>query len=266
MCLLLTQNAISQQKDSLRYEILLNSSMLEANLKTEHFISCIDISSDNYITLSSGNRIYMLGWGGMVPFGNQLDTIINSFSYTNDGLLMTIKNDELCYMNEEGILKKIVQLPTNRMGITSGKDVMYVFDQVQSEDKYKLYAYSKGGKYKQLLVSPQPIKTVTEMKDSLYVAIGSAVFSFSPNEDKLNLLIGFNKDNAIKSMTADTINNILYISTHEGIYALQNESLVYITSDYKDYIIKYFNKGLLVFNPITSDIMRIVNIDKSIKF
>lgn len=266
MCLLHTQNTVSQQKDSLRYEILLNSSMLEAPLKTEHFINSFDISSDNYITLSTGNKIYLLGWGGMIPFGNQLDTTINAFSYTNDGLLMTIKNDELCYMNEDGNLEKIIQLPTEKMGIAAGKEVMYVFDQVQNNQKYKLYAYGKGGKYKQLLVSPKPIKTVVEMKDSLYVVVGSGVFSFYPNEDKLNLVVGFEKDNEIKSMTVDKENNILYISTQRGIYALKNESLVYVTNEFSNNLLKYYKGGLVVFDPETIDIMRIVNIEKSIKF
>ena len=67
-------------------------------------------------------------------------------------------------------------------------------------------------------------------------------------------------------MTADPINNILYIATRDAIYALQNNSLVYVTGDFGGGVIKYFSNGLIIFNPETYDIILIVNIDKSIIF
>ena len=79
------------------------------------------------------------------------------------------------------------------MGIAAGKDVMYLFDQNRNDKQYKLYVYAKGGKYKQLLVSPKPVIAAVEMNDSLYLAIGSAVFSFSLKDNKLNLVAGFQK-------------------------------------------------------------------------
>ncbi len=266
MCLIVAQNVFSQQKDSLRYEIMLNSSMLDTSIKTENFIGSIGISPDKFLTLSSGTKIYMLGWGGIAPLGNPIDNSINAFSYTNDGLLMAIKKDELCFMNEKGNLEKIIQLPTSQMGITSGKEVMYLFDQIRNDNSYKLYAFAKAGKYKQLLVSPKPITTVVEMKDSVYVAIESGVYSLSPKNNTLSLLTGFQKENKIKSMEVDTLNNILYISTREGIYALKNDSLKFITSDFKENILMYYEGGLVIFDTKTKDIVRIVNINKSIPF
>ncbi len=67
-------------------------------------------------------------------------------------------------------------------------------------------------------------------------------------------------------MTVDSLNNILHIATQDAIYALQNNNLVYVTSDFGGGIIKYFNRGIVIFNPETCDILRIVNIDKSIIF
>jgi hypothetical protein len=208
----------------------------------------------------------MLGWGGITQFGKEADSIISSYAFASDGLLMAVKNDQLCYMNDKGKLVKLVKLPKANMGIAAGRDVMYLFDQNRNDKQYKLYAFAKGGKYKQLLVSPKPIITAVEMNDSLYLAIGSGVFSFAPKDSKLNLVAGFQKDNEIKSLTVDSINNILYIATRDAIYALKNESLVCVTGDFGGGIIKYFNNGLIIFNPETCDIIRIVNIDKSIIF
>jgi hypothetical protein len=267
LCLFLAQPVTAQQKNNLRYEIMLSSNMLDSTLKKDRFMSSIDISPEKYITLSTGNKIYSLGWGGISQLGKKIEgSGIYSYAYTKDGLLMAVKNNILCYMNDQGILDTIVQLPKPNMGIASGKEVMYLFDQIRTDNQYKLYAFAKKGKYKQLLVSPKPITTVAEMSDSLYLAIGSGVYSFSPKDHKLNLAAGFQKDSEIRSMTVDSVNNILYIATQDGIYAHQNNSLVFVTSDFGGGIVKYFGEGLIIFNPETNDIIRIVNIDKSIVF
>ncbi len=256
----------AQQKNNLRYEILLNKTMLDSTLQKERFFNALDISPGNYITLSTGNKIYLLGWGGISQLGQEIKGTISSYAYTTDSLLMVVKNDLLCCMNNKGILDTIVKLPNTNMGLAGGKDVMYVFDQIRNDNKYKLYAFAKKGKYKQLLVSPEPITAVAEMSDSLYIAIGNGVYSLSPKSDSLNLAAGFQKESEIRSMTVDSVNNILYIATQKGIYARQNNSLVYVTGDFGGGIIKYFGDGLIIFNPETLDIIRIVNIEKSIEF
>jgi len=266
LCLLVTQTTIAQQKDSLRYEIMLSNNMLDTSLKKDSFISGMDISPSKYITLSTGKKIYLLGWGGITQFGEEADSLISSYAYTSDGLLMAVKNKALCYIDIHGNLVKLIQLPTTDMGIAAGKEVMYLFDKKRSDHQYRLYAFAKGAKYKQLLVSPKPITTVVEIDDSLYLAIGSGVFSFSPKDNTMNLVAGFQKENEIKSMTVDSSNNILYIATRDAIYALQNNSLVYVTGDFGGGILKYFSGGLVIFNPETYYIIRIVNIDKSIIF
>jgi hypothetical protein len=266
LCFSGAQMISAQQKNTLRYEIMLSSNMLEPSLKNDHFLNILDISPGKYITISSDRKIYMLGWGGINQFGQATDSTISSFAFASDGLLMAIVNDRLCYMNDKGILVTLVKLPDANMGISEGKDVMYLFNQKKEDEKYRLYAFAKGGRYKQLLVSPLPLTAVVEMDDSLYIAIGSGIFSYSPEDSKLNLVAGFQKDNEIKSVTVDPINSILYIATRDAIYALQNESLVLVTSDFGGGIIKYFDKGLIIFNPETSDIIRIVNIAGSIVF
>lgn len=267
LCLFFMETTVAQNKDSLRYEVMLNSGMMDSTLKKERFISAMEISPDKFLTLSTGDKLCLLGWGGISRLGNKIEgNPVSAFAFTKDSLLMAVRNDVLCHLNSKGDLDTLVRLPRPNMGIAAGKEVMYLFDQYRDDKQYRLYAFAKGGKYKQLLVSPRPITTVVEMTDSLYLAIGSGVFSYSPQSKELNLVAGFQKESEIQSLSVDSKNGILYIATREGIYARKDNSLVYVTGDFGGGIIRYFNGGLVIFNPVTCDIIRIVNIVKSIKF
>jgi hypothetical protein len=267
LVLLIAQPIYAQQINPLRYEIMLKRGMLDSTLKKEQFITAIDISPDKYIPLSTGNKFFLLGWGGISQFGKIVEgNNISSYAYTKEGLLMAVNGDILSSMNNQGILDTLVRLPRPNMGIAAGKNVIYLFDRTRDDNQYRLYAFAKGGKYKQLLVSPKPISDAVEMNDSLYLAIGSGIFSLSSQSNRMNLVAGFQKESEIRSMAVDSLNNILYIATWEGIYASQNNGLVYVTGDFGGGLIKYFNGGLILFNPESLDIIRIVNIDKSIAF
>ena len=265
-CLLLTQTILAQQKNNLRYEFMLSKNMLDSSMKNERFVNGIDVSTDRYITLSTGNKMYQLGWGGIKQLGIDANGLVSSYGYTSTGILMVVKNNSLCYMDTLGKLIQLVQLPTSDMGLAAGKEVMYLFDRNRSDKQYRLYAFAKGAKYKQLLVSPKPITTAVEMNDSLYLAIGSGVFSFSPKSNTLNLVAGFQKESDIKSMTVDPTNNILYVAMRDAVYAIQNNKIVYVTGDFGGGLIKYFRDGLIIFNPGSKDIIRIVNISGTIAF
>ncbi len=264
LCLLLTQILFSQQLDSLRYEFMLNGEQLDDSLKSTPFINTFAISSDNYLTLASENQLYLLGWGGIVPFGNKSDQKINSFAYTSDGLLLLIKETELCYLNELGSCEKLIELPTNDMQISNGNEVMYLFEQNKNTGSSILIAYAKGGKFKQILKSPKPINAVVEMADNLIVAIESSIFSYNPSTEQLELVTAFSKDNKVISLAVDKERQILYLSTLEGIYAFKNEQLDFLTGDFKANIITHFKNGLVFYDSAKKEIIRIVNIDKSI--
>jgi hypothetical protein len=262
----LVQTLHAQQKNGLRYEIMLSRNMLNDSLKNACFSYNIDISPKRYIALSKGNDIYLLGWGGISQLGKNAMDSISTYAFTSDGLLMAVIENNLYYMDSTGAFVNRLKLPTLNMGLAAGKNVMFLFDQHRSDSLYKLYALAKGRKYKQLLVTPMPISSIVEMGDSVYFAMGSAVFSFSPNSLKLNLVAGMQKQNRIISLTADTVRNILYMSTGGSLFAKQGKTMVHVTDDFGGGILKYFGDGLVIFNPLTDNVIRIVNIDKSIKF
>jgi hypothetical protein len=71
---------------------------------------------------------------------------------------------------------------------------------------------------------------------------------------------------AITSFTLDPIKEIFYLSTKTAIYAYRQNSLVMLTREFPLATIKYFGNGLLIFNPLSKDILRIVNMESSIEF
>jgi alpha-N-acetylglucosamine transferase len=74
------------------------------------------------------------------------------------------------------------------------------------------------------------------------------------------------KGMGITSLAADPVNEILYFSTQLSIYAYKKNSLVMLSDEFPGSYIKYFGNGLIVFNPRSKDILRIVNVASSIDF
>jgi hypothetical protein len=264
--ILLLHQRVYTQNNNLRYEVLLNSEMLKDSLLKGSLTSCLDISPQHFLTLSNGVQIYLLGWGGATPLGNRSKQAISGFSYSSDGLLLTVQKNDLCYINTEGNWEKLFSLPSPDMSIAAGREVIYLYENGQDRDKYNAYALAKAGRYKNLFVSPKPIKGICEMGDSIYVAIENGIFAYSPQNNQLTLRIALEKGMAITSFTADPGKEIFYFSTETAIYAYRQKSLVMLTKEFPSATIKYFEKGLLIFNPLTKDILRIVNVDNSIEF
>jgi hypothetical protein len=240
--------------------------MLKDSVLYGSLANCLDISPQHFLTLSNGTQMYLLGWGGATPLGNRSKKTISGFSYTSDGLLLTVQYNDLCYINTEGNWEKLFNLPSPNMSITSGKEVIYVYDSEQNMGKYNAYVLAKAGRYKKLFVSPKPIKGICELGDSIYIAIENGIYAYSPQKNKLTLQVVLDKEMAITSFTLDPIKEIFYLSTKTAIYAYRQNSLVMLTKDFPLATVKYFGNGLLIFNPLSKDILRIVNVESSIEF
>jgi hypothetical protein len=179
---------------------------------------------------------------------------------------LTVQNKNLCFINTEGNWEKLYELPFENMFLTSGKEVLYIYEHDKNKNRYNAFALAKGGKYKWLFASPKPINGICELGDSIYVAIETGIYSYSRQKNKLNLSVALNNGAGITSLTADPIRDILYFSTPENIYALKNNTLVSLTDEFPGSTVHYFGDGLFLFNASTSDIFRIVNIHSSIGF
>lgn len=255
----------AQQNANLRYEVMLSESMSDS-LKNLNFISCIDVSPDRLITISTQEKIYLLGWGGMAQYGKKSVEPISSFAYSHDSLLFIICGKSLCYIDSTGTFRELLKLPNADMGISAGKSVMYIYDRNKADKHYHLYAYAGGGIYKNILYSPRPIMAVAEMADSLYIASGSGIYSYSPAGGKMNLAAGLQKDNVVLSISPDYAHNTLFFSLRDAIFAIRNGSIYNVTGDFGGGTVKCFKNGVIIFNSGTKDVIRIVSKDGACVF
>lgn len=245
--------------DTLRYEILLSKRILKEEKLNDNFINSLDITSKRLILLSSKERFYLLGWGGIVPFGNKVFGNIGSFAFTPDSLLMTVRNDELCYFDAKGGISKLYKLPNQSMGICAGKYLMYVYDRNEDQNEHALYAIAKGGKYTKLFEVPSPITSAVEMNTSILFAARNGLYSFKPKNKELKALAIVKKGQKIQSIAVDSLKKIIYFSTDSTIYALKDSNKIILGNKYGG-TLRYFKNGLLVFNPERELLVRISGI------
>ena len=261
----LFQDGLSQE-NNIQYEILLSNQMLKETGPYTGLIDCMAISPQNLVALSDSSQIYLLGWRGITAIGNKSKNAISGFAYTQDGLLLAVQNDDLCYINKEGTWENLYKLPSRDMSITTGKEVIYAYDRKPNGEKYHVFALAKGGRYMHILESPKPVHGICEEGDSVYLAIESGIYSYSPGTKKLRLKMVMDKGTTITSLTVDPIKQIFYFTTPAAIYALSRNSLVRLTTEFPGSKVTWFGNGLFLFNSSTNDIFRIVNVDSSIEF
>lgn len=255
--------ALPVKTDSLRYEILLTNNMLANIQVNEKFISSIDITPNQLILLSTTDQFYLLGWGGIVPYGSKVSGNISSFAFTPDSLLMTIRNKELCSFDSDGKLSKLFNLPGEGMGICAGKYVMYIYNRKNDQAKNSFYVLAKGGKYEKLFELPTPINSAVEVSNTILFATENVLFSYKPKTKDLKLLAVLPKNKKIESIAVDSINNRVYFSTDSVIYAYKNSSTVLFTNEIGG-VLRFFHDGLIVFNPEKQLLIRIVGIENEI--
>jgi hypothetical protein len=80
---------------------------------------------------------------------------------------------------------------------------------------------------------------------------------------ELKILTVLPKDNEIKSIAVDTSSNRIYFSTDSTVYALKDSRAVIITDQFGG-VLRYYNDGLIVFNPEKRFLIRIVGLEDKI--
>ncbi len=259
----MTLRGLPFKGDSLRFEVLLSSKMVRNIQPYPYFINSIEIGSNEIILLSSKDQFYLLGFGIIKPVCNKVPDKISSYAYTSDNLLMVIRNDEICTFDSIENLSKLIQLPRKGMGISAGKHVMYIYDRSNEQSKHSLFVLAQGGKYKKLFEAPAPIQSVVEMNNSILFATKHALFHYNPKNSEVKTLAALSKGKEINSITVDTISNRIYFSTNKAVYAIKDSSTILIT-DRLGGVLRFFNDGLIIFNPEKRLLIRLVGIEHEV--
>ena len=251
------------KNDTLRYEVLLNSKILSDLDLNPSFIRNFDITANQLILISSKNQFYLVGWGGLLPFGKPVTGDISSFAFTQDSILLTVRNDELCYFDAEGKLSLLYRLPGQGMGISKGDQVMYIYDRTGVKDNYAIYVVAQGGRYTKLLDMPTPINEVIEGNNSILFASGSVLFDFDFKSRELKTVTVLPAEKEIKSIAVDKPAGRIYFSTGKEIYALKDTGAVLISDDLSGFL-RIYGNGLMVFSPEEKILLRIIGLEEQI--
>jgi hypothetical protein len=245
--------------DSIRYEVLLTPAMIELAGGDAKLINSIDITSDELLLLSTRDQFYLLGWGGILPVGKKYTGDIYSFGYTADSLLMTIRNNEICLLNESGDLTSLYILPGTEMGISRGKYGMYIFDRDGTKQRCAVYFIAHGGMYSKLFEVPKPIYSIAEQGKSILFTNGNTVYSYNTETMDIKALVSLPEDKTIRSMTIDPSSGRIFFSTDNMVFSVM-ESVPQVITDKMGGKLICFN-GLIIFNPENKYMVRIVGLD-----
>lgn len=211
--------------NSVSIEVLMTDRMFGDFKPGSGFIKSIDITSERFILLSAPDQYYVLGWGGIVPLGGRINGEIQSFAYTPDGLLLTVRGNDLCSFDDNGNLTPLIRLPLSGMGISAGKEVMYLFDSGKDQKTHPLYVFAREGKYMKLIEVPDPIASVAETDDEVLLAAGSKLYGVNPATKEVKLLFAEENGGKILSVATDRSNGISYFSTADRVYAIRDLNL-----------------------------------------
>ena len=251
----------ADKSDSLRFEVLLNQKMLAKDSIPIDFITSVEVTSSQLILLSSVNRYYLLGWGGLKTSGQTLTDSISAFAYTPDGYLLMVSRSSLCFLDSTGKLEKLQELPNETMGISSGENVMYLYDREKNKEKYPLYVLTKGGLFAGIFDMPDPISAVAEINKTILFSSQNTLFAFDPKTKKLEAMASIEKEKEIISIAINPKSNAIYFASKDAVYALKEHGITLITDKFGG-TLKYFNHSLLVFDAEKKFLIRMVGFEK----
>lgn len=252
----------ASNSDSLQFELLLNrNKLIDLNIN-DNFIEQFDITANNLILLSSDKQLYVLGINYIKPFG-KANLGIKSFALTSDSLLMIIRNKEVCTLDSVNNISLLYKIPSENMGIASGRSGMYLYDRDNRKEIKSLYFILPNGKYTKLFGVTTPINCVMENEASILFSSGKSLFAFNLKTKKIAPIATLPTNQTIKSVTSDLNNNRIYFSTDNFIFSIK-DSVVNLITDKMGGILRYFNNGLIVFDPTQQLLVNIVGLEKSI--
>lgn len=213
--------------EPLQVEVLLNEPIsTAAGLGT--LVADFAISPQRLVLLADETRMYLLGWGGVVPVDGS-PAGVDAFAYTPDGLLMVVQGAQLSYLGESGALEPMFELPHEGMGLATGPaGVMYLFDRTGADGRFGLYQLTTGRNVALMLESPEPIDSVAQAGTRVFFASGGAVFEATPDQP-MRLVASLAASTKIRSVAVDADSGKVYFSDGLAIYALDGNQVGVIT-------------------------------------
>lgn len=252
----------AQQNIDVRYTVMMNDSMLRKIYPDIHLLPFFDINPLNLIVLADSSNFYTLGINGIIKIPLQGENSIASFSYTNDQYLFVVNSHYLQFLNTDGTLKTIYELPYKNMKIFKGQNAMYLVETSNTEkDSYALYVFNKNGLFGGIFAFPDPIEAIAEYNNNILFSSKNALFTFNPKTIKFEALAKLNDNETIISITTDPVNYLIFFATPYATYILRPSGLALLTDKLGGKLI-YKDNHLYIFDYYKNLILEISNLDK----
>jgi hypothetical protein len=223
-------------------EVLLNDRLAAAR-GVGALAADFDVSPGDAVVLSDAEHLYALGWGGLAPLDGL--TGVDSLAFTADGLLLTVRGDQLSYVDERGASAPMTTLPHAGLALAPGAaDVMYLFDRAGAAPPYTLYALVPGRKVVKLLETPRPIDAVAQAGERVLLVSGGVVYEVTPGQPMR--MVAHLGRSTITAVAGDR--ERVYVSDGAAVYALAQGGVVVVT-DTAGGALRVRDGALLVLDP-----------------
>jgi hypothetical protein len=234
-----------------RVEILLHAALADAS-GIGPLAASFDVSPQRLLVIEDRARVYLLGWGGVVPVDGL--AAADAFAYTPDGLLMTVRGTQLSYLAPSGALAPMLELPSAHMGIVAGIDSMYVFERESARERFGMFELAPGGKARLLFESPQPIDDAAQAGKRLFVVAGGAVFEATEGQP-MRVLASLPGERRIRSVAADAATGRVYVSDGRAVFSLLDGCVGLMSSSFGG-TVRVRDGALLVLDPVRRVVVR----------
>jgi hypothetical protein len=261
LLLLSCQLGFSQNTDSTKIDIFMTKTQLSAIDLNINFISSFAVTPNRYIFLSSETALYVLGREGIAPVTSTSQQTISSFTITPDGNLYAILDKKLYRLDSANDFQGIIDLPDDKMNLSSGKNALYIYNsKITSEkNKYSIYQLFSTNNYQKIIETPAPINAVIEVEKDIVFSSESKLYCIDI-ENKAYREIAYlqNQDEKIISIAMDYFTQSLYFASPAAVFRMKDGKVDCVNDQFGG-LLQCDEVGLTIFNPAERSIVRIRN-------
>lgn len=260
LLVLISYNVVAQNNGSLKVEILLNKALLN-EYGNNNFINSFVLTKNKNILLSTENQFYIVGLGEVDKIGPIQNGKINAFEFTNKGVLLAVKNNEVCFLDTSSKLNFAYKIPESNFKLSRGKYSYYLYENNKTKNKNTVYNLKDKQGYVKLLEMPKAINSLIEFGDKLLLCNENGLFEFNLIDKTIHLVTNLPKDEIILSICADTLNKRIYFSSPRALYSIKN-NIINVVNPNNGGELKYYDDGLFVFDNKNNILLKYIGLDK----
>lgn len=238
-------------------EVLFNKLSAKKN-KIGALRPAMTVTPSRKIMIEDENSLTLVAWGGVKRMPDDKGGL-DFFDYTSDGVFVCIEGGNLLYLSSaEGKFKKLLTLPSMRMGLAIGRDKIYLFERKGDGVNNGLFVLFHGKKSLKLFDSPQAIDAVLEDGDRLLFSTGGAIYQFS-SDKKTSLLFAQQKGRPIISLAMNPKTRTIYGSDGASVFSINGDTVHSITRE-SGGVLRWLDDGLLLLDPKAPLLVRFVGL------